>query len=118
MEGLSVLKNRTIAQKLGSVMFAGLMVLTAGVAVAATSASATDCNAWKGSKVIDNAPDHYRASAACTEISADRKVEAQLNRKGQGDIFSDYFTTENKTYRTSWNNCLFGCSAEYNVARL
>jgi hypothetical protein len=117
-KGLSVLKNKAIAQKLGSAMFAGLMVLTAGVAMAAGPASATDCTAWKGTDVVNNAPDLYRASASCTEISADRKVEAQLNRSGQTDRFSDYFTTENKTYRTGWNNCLFGCSAEYNVAKV
>ncbi|MEU4387708.1 hypothetical protein [Promicromonospora sp. NPDC023805] len=111
-----MLKNKAIAQKLGSAMFAGLMVLTAGAAMAAAPASATTCTAWKGTTVINNAPDEYRASASCTEISADRKVEAQLNRNNQTDRFSDYFTTENKTYRTGWVECFWGCSAEYNVA--
>jgi hypothetical protein len=112
-----VIKKKAIAQKLGSVMFAGLMVLTAGVAVAAGPASAaTDCNSWRNQEVINNAPDKFRAGAACTEIASDRKVRAQLNMNNAPDKYSSYFTTENKSYYTSWTTCLSGCTHGYQVA--
>ncbi|GHH76455.1 hypothetical protein [Promicromonospora soli] len=111
-----MLKNRAIAQKLGSVMVAGLLVLSAGVAVAAAPASATSCNSWRGQKVNDHGLDSFRAGAACTEINSNHKVRAQLVRDAAKDKFSDYFTTENKSYYSVWVTCYAGCSDDYQVA--
>jgi hypothetical protein len=104
-----VLKNKAIAQKLGSVMFAGLMVLTAGVAMAAAPASATSCNSWLNEKEVTGL-NQFQAGAQCSDIDGDRKVRAQLVRDGGPDYFSSYFTTENKAYRTSYYTCYAGCT--------
>jgi hypothetical protein len=113
-----VLKNRTIAQKLGSVMFAGLMVLTAGVAVAAAPASATSCNSWLNHKVISLAPDQYQVGVQCSDIDGDRKVRGHLNRTSDTDKYTSYFTTEDKAYRTDYYVCLAGCTDEWEEARV
>lgn len=111
-----MLKNRTIAQKLGSVMFAALMVLTAGVAVASTSASAdTRCGDWlqRDEKL---GLDDFRAGANCAEIDSDERVRAHLVKVDAVDDYSSWFTTEYKSYYTAWQSCWAGCSASRNVS--
>ncbi|WP_454860194.1 hypothetical protein [Promicromonospora soli] len=51
-------------------MFAGLMVLTAGVTMAAAPASATDCSTWINHDEINNAPDLHRAGASARRSAA------------------------------------------------
>ncbi|GHH76458.1 hypothetical protein [Promicromonospora soli] len=110
-----MLKNRTIAQKLGSVMFAGLMVLTAGVTMAAAPASATSCSSHLDREDRPNALDGFRAGASCSDINGNHKVRAQLIRDGGTDNESSWFTTENKTYHTVWTTCYLGCDDDYEV---
>ncbi|WP_454860192.1 hypothetical protein [Promicromonospora soli] len=99
-------------------MFAGLMVLTAGVTMAAAPASATSCNSWLNHKDIRLAPDEYQAGVECSDIDGDRKVRGQLNRNNATDKYTSYFTTEDKAYRTGWYQCLAGCTDEWHEARI
>lgn len=112
-----MLKDRTIGQKLGSVMFAGLMVLTAGAAVAAAPASATACSTTLHRENAPLAPDPFRASASCSDIDYDDKVRAKLDRNNYPDVHSVWFSTEDTTRYTDWRTCLAGCDADYEVGR-
>ncbi len=114
--GLTVIKNRTVAQKVGSVMFAGLMAVSAGVSVAAAPAFATTCSSDKERDEVPLDLDKFRATASCSTINASHKVRAKLIRDGGPDYESSWFTTENKTYRTSWVTCYAGCSDSYEIA--
>jgi hypothetical protein len=104
LKGLPVLKNRAIAQKLGSVMFASLMVLTAGVAVGAAPASATSCDSTLHRDGIK-----FRASATCGDIDGDHTVRAWLIRVNEPDYFSSWFRVENTRHYTNWVTCPSGC---------
>lgn len=109
-----MLKNKAMAQKLGSAMFAGLMVLTAGVAMASVPASATtSCSSDLHKRVNDFFPDEFRASATCSNIDSDEKARAKLDRNNGPDWHSDWFTTENKRYYTGWATCYAGCDDDY-----
>ena len=111
-----MLKDRTFAQKLGSVVFAGLMVLTAGVAVAAAPASAeTRCGDWleRDERV---GLDDFRAGAQCAEIDSNEKVRAHLVKVDAVDSYSSWFTTEYKSYYTNWQHCWAGCSASRQIS--
>ena len=106
-----MLKNTEIARKLGSVMIAGLMVLTAGVAMAAAPASAdTRCGDWLQEDERVGLND-FRAGANCAEIDSDEKVRAHLVKVDAVDDYSSWFTTEYKSYYTAWQSCWAGCSA-------
>ncbi|GHH76461.1 hypothetical protein GCM10017772_35180 [Promicromonospora soli] len=113
-----MLKNRTIAEKLGSVMFAGLMVLTAGVAVGAAPASAaTSCNAWLAEKEVAGL-NQFRAAAVCTDIDSNVRVRVVLDRESASDYYSPWITIENKAYYTDWATCPAGCDASLQVRQL
>lgn len=95
-------------------MIAGLMAISAGVAVAAAPAFATSCDSWLNTDVNSGA-DAYQAGVSCRSIDSDHKVRAQLDRKSMPDVYSDYFTTENKAYRTDYVYCPFGCTDDYQI---
>jgi hypothetical protein len=109
-----VSKNSTITRKLGAVVVASLMVLTAGVATAAPAA-ATTCSSSLHHKDIRFDLDQFRASATCSHISANRKVRAKLERSGGPDYHSQWFTALNTRYYTNWYTCYAGCTSGYEV---
>jgi hypothetical protein len=107
--GLTVLKNRTVTQKLGSVMFAGLMVLTAGVTMAAAPASASNCTTTLAEREIAG-PNEFQAGASCANIDDGYKARVGLDREVGPDYFTPWFTTENTAHFTGWHTCLAGCT--------
>lgn len=103
-----MLKNRAIAQKFGSVMFAGLMVLTAGVATAAPASAATDCNTWSAKREVAGQT-QFRADALCTDIDSNARVRLVLVREPFPDSYT--WLIEDTAYSTGWVTCPSVCDA-------
>lgn len=112
-----MLRNMAIAQKLGSVMITGLMVFSAGAAVAAAPASASSCSSHLDVADAPFAPDPHRAGASCSDLSSNHKARAKLDRNNTVDVYSVWFSTENTTRYTVWRTCLTGCDDDYQVSR-
>jgi hypothetical protein len=111
-----VLKNRAIAQKFGSVMFAGLMVLTAGVATAAPASAATDCHSWLNEREVDG-PNQFRAGASCTDIDGNSEMRVVLVRELLPDVYGPW-VIEGKTSSTDLVVCPAGCDVSLQFRRM
>jgi hypothetical protein len=107
--GLTVLKNMAIAQKLGSVMVAGLMVLTAGVAAAAPASAATTCHNWLEKREVAG-QNQVRAGAICTDMGSNDRVRLVLVRESLPNRYSPWLI-ENTAYSTGWVTCPSVCDA-------
>lgn len=109
------MKSKTSAKKFASIMISGLMVLTAGVAVASAPASAaTACN----SRLAENeqpGPNTFASRVACSTIDSDEKVRAKLEITGAPDIYSSWFTREDTVYGTLYVPCPLGCDDNYEI---
>lgn len=53
-------------------------------------------------------PDYYRVRASCSSLNGDSKARGILDKNGV-DQRTQFFTTLNKYYYSSWVDCLSGC---------
>lgn len=85
-----------------------------GLGVGSAEAISGTCSATK-QKDEQFGPDQYRVRASCSKLSGDAKARGQLTRDNQADEHTSWFTTLNKYYYSPWDDCLWGCSATYQL---
>ena len=108
----AIRRRRVAAIAMASLVTAGAPLVLALTPAQAFSAS---CSAWKTTIPRTGWDDNY-ATATCTSIGATTKVRAKLDVTADSDAHSVWFTTTYRTYSTPTTNCVWGCSATYELA--
>ena len=88
-----------------------------GLGIGSAEAVSGTCSATKQKDEVFG-PDQYRVRAWCSSLSGDAKARGNLNRNNQVDEHTAWFTTLNKYYYGSWDDCLWSCSANYQISHV